>query len=253
MKRIFVLIVFLILGASCSKTEPLQLSLKSYYKKTAMPCESHQCTEAKLLVPVVEKGNEAVATRINEVIFNEIAGLISFEEQPAAQMLDYDDVLNSFIQSYEEVKRDFPQEGAPWVADVEGAVVFESSKLLSLGISYYTFTGGAHGFKGVQVVHFNPENGSVYQLKDLIVDWESFSNLVENRVRAKWGVPEESPINSRGLMFEDDTFSLPETLYIYKDSVVAYYNVYEIASYADGPTEVVIPMEEVKNMLMTLE
>ena len=45
-------------------------------------------------------------------------------------------------------------------------------------------------------------------------------------------------------MFEDDVFQLPQTYFFTDKGLLLYYNVYEIASYADGPKELLIPYTE---------
>ena len=44
--------------------------------------------------------------------------------------------------------------------------------------------------------------------------------------------------------FENETFTFPSNIGIDKEGLNFFYNPYEVASYADGPTKVVIRKEE---------
>ena len=50
-------------------------------------------------------------------------------------------------------------------------------------------------------------------------------------------------------MFERDEFYLPENIGLTENGLVLLYNQYEVASYADGAIELILPMNEVKNYL----
>lgn len=248
-----ILVFFMMfLWMGCSNPQELKIEQQEYYKKTSLPCQDHQCTEVSIEIPVVVEPEGAIATGINQVIFDEIAKIVSFDELPTLEQ-GYTSILDSFIKSYEDVKRDFPKEGAPWEARIKGEVIAKKTSLLSIAINHYVFSGGAHGYRGSQVYHFNPNTGMRYNTSDLFVDIEGFSKLVEERVREKWNIAPTAPINSTGLMFENDVFSLPLTIFVYQDSVVAYYNIYEIASYADGPTEIAFTYDEVRPYMAVFE
>ncbi|HLH18807.1 MAG TPA: RsiV family protein [Bryobacteraceae bacterium] len=42
---------------------------------------------------------------------------------------------------------------------------------------------------------------------------------------------------------------MPENFALTDESLIFYYNTYEIASHADGPTEVEIPLSEIRDLL----
>ena len=62
-------------------------------------------------------------------------------------------------------------------------------------------------------------------------------------------IPADSSINATGFWFEDDTFYLPETIGFQDSSIIILYNPYDIASYADGTIEIIIPLEDVESHL----
>ncbi|SFJ01668.1 DUF3298 and DUF4163 domain-containing protein [Myroides guanonis] len=243
-------IVFLLVG--CSKSQELKVEQQEYYKKSSLPCSDHRCTEVSISIPFVVEPKGKIADSINGTLFSKVAEIISFEELPSLDN-GYNSIADSFVKSYDDVKRDFPQEGAPWEANVKGKVIMQKTNLFSIELDHYVFSGGAHGYRGIQVYHFDPRTGKQYSIDDLLVDKVGFSKLVEKRLREKWDIAAGVPINSTGLMFENDVFALPLNIFIYPDKVVAYYNVYEIASYADGPTEIVFTNDEVQPFMTVFE
>ncbi|WP_326935009.1 RsiV family protein [Flavobacterium sp. PL11] len=56
-------------------------------------------------------------------------------------------------------------------------------------------------------------------------------------------------MNSGGLMFENERFQLPQNIFFTDTGLLLYYNIYEIASYADGATEMLFPYTEVNEFL----
>jgi hypothetical protein len=51
-------------------------------------------------------------------------------------------------------------------------------------------------------------------------------------------------------MFEDDTFQLPQNLFYTDKGLLLFYNPYEVASYADGTKELLLPYNEVDDYLL---
>ncbi|MEC5164554.1 hypothetical protein RCH18_000270 [Flavobacterium sp. PL11] len=50
-------------------------------------------------------------------------------------------------------------------------------------------------------------------------------------------------------MFENERFQLPQNIFFTDTGLLLYYNIYEIASYADGATEMLFPYTEVNEFL----
>ena len=62
-------------------------------------------------------------------------------------------------------------------------------------------------------------------------------------------LPDTASLNENYYEFPDDKFQLNQNYGFRKDGIVFYYNNYEIAPYAAGPTEVVIPYESVRTWI----
>lgn len=246
MKRICIPLVFFLLLTACAKEEVLTFQTATYSKKSNHPC-SGECPGATVTIPVAF-GVPVVADSINKRIFSVIRNnVIVFGERPY-EANDLNELLSRFMASYEELRKDDPQETG-WSAKVEGRVAYESDSLLNIELRHYVYEGGAHGYTGRTSLLFNPKTGKSISQRQIFRDKAGFKTFAEKKFREKFHIPAKDSLNSVGFMFEHSKFVLPQT-YIYTDKgFLLYYNVYEIASYAEGPKEVLIPYEEMKPYL----
>lgn len=231
------LIGFLLTG--CEKE--LEFEQKVVEKKTALPCKGI-CPHVILKLPVAKNGG-FVSDSINNKMFATLKQIIFFGEHPY-DAKNYDELAADFMQSYEKTQKDNPDDLFGWEGEVTGKLIYSSEKLLNIELTHYTFTGGAHGYSGKTSLIFDKESGRSLEIRDLFKDLQGFTKLAEKAFRTQHKIPENLPINSGGLMFENQIFQLPQTVFLTKKGILLYYNPYEIASYAEGPQQVLIPYSQ---------
>lgn len=224
----------------------LAFTSESYQKKTSLPC-SEPCANVSINVPVA-KNVPVVADSINNKIFNTVRQIIFFGEKPYAAS-DYDEIADSFIASYEELKEEFPGDMIGWEGKVEGSIEYETDSVLNIRIHHYTFTGGAHGYEGERSLLFDPQTGKSLTITSLFNDADAFKALAEKKFREKFKIPAGKSINATGLMFEEETFALPQNIFFKNDGLLLYYNAYEVSSYSEGEKELLIPYSELEGNL----
>jgi hypothetical protein len=256
MTRYFALVASAVFFLSCQKDKKdneeakdtaLAFTTAHYEGKTSRPCKG-QCTYVDIDVPVAQN-TPVVSDSINNKIFNTVRSIVYFGEKPT-DAKTYEEVINSYIRSYDELVAKFPNEGlVPWEARIKGDVTYQSDKVLNIKLNNYMFTGGAHGYEGNRSLLFNPENGTSLEPADLFKDVSAFTKFAEKKFREKYKIAINKNINSTGLMFAEDKFILPQSIFFQKDGLLLYYNSYEAASYADGAKEVLIPFAEANEYL----
>lgn len=207
-------------------------------------CEG--CPEINISIPEA-RGRSKIAEAINTALREEVISQLSFEDTVAVETIPQ--AITSFERVYEQMKRLYPDELAGWKAEILAEITFQDPNWISIRVTSYSFTGGAHGYSFVRYLNFNRPQGREIATWELIANEKDFRTLAENHFRAQLQIPEQDPINSTGFMFEDNTFSLPENIGLTPEGVTLHYNQYEVASYADGPIEVVIPFSEVEAYL----
>jgi hypothetical protein len=225
----------------------LAFTTQEYSKKSALLCED-VCTSVEMNVPVAEN-IPVVADSINNKVFNTIRSIVYFGEKPS-DAKDYEEIMNSFIASYDEMVTKFPDDKmAPWDAQINGGVDYTSGNLINVTLSFATFTGGAHGYEGSRSLLFNAKTGRSLAHTDIFKDVAAFKTFAEKKFREKFKIAPGKPINSTGLMFENETFALPQNIFFKKEGLLLYYNAYEIASYAEQQKELLIPYSEAEQFL----
>ncbi|MDG1871842.1 MAG: RsiV family protein, partial [Flavobacterium sp.] len=81
-------------------------------------------------------------------------------------------------------------------------------------------------------------------------NYKEFEAFAEKKFRFQFKIPANHGINATKFMFEDDKFQLPLNMFFTDKGLLLYYNRYEIASYADGPQELLLTYDELKGYLL---
>lgn len=242
MKKILSLFALTIILASCND-KVLEFTTQTFTEQTTLPC-SDNCPNVEVKIPIAKKGTVA-ADSINKRVFAVVKGILYFGEKPY-KGTDYKTLLHSFIGSYEDMKKEFPKDTFGWDAKVEGSIDYQTENVLNYRIDHYSYTGGAHGYQGIRSLIFNPETGKILNNQDLFNDVNAFTQFAEKKFRTAYKILENDGINSTGLMFENEKFTLPFTILFNEKGLLLYYNTYEAASYADGPKELQLTYAELE-------
>lgn len=245
MKKLGLVLFLGIVLNGCTK-EPITFTYKTYEKKTTLPCQDG-CTTTKVTIPIAHH-SEIIADSINNKVFSVVKEIVYFGEK-AYPSKDYNGLLTSFINSYEELSKDFPEYDMPWEATIEGKIIHQTENLINIEMNHYSFTGGAHGYGGLRSILIDAKTGKSITNAHLFYDVKGFEQLAEQKFRKRFEIPSKDPINSTGLWFKNEKFHLPDNIFYNKKGLLLYYNQYEIASYAEGPIALLLPYQEVEGWL----
>jgi hypothetical protein len=231
MKQFIKLFLCLTLCFSCAVTAPIIFSeVNELYENNAV---------VELNIPKAE-GNTEQSKEINKVIENHIANMLVFLEEPSDTLqLSY--AINKFDSEFKRFKEEFEESAMVWDASFDGEVTYQSSELISIAINSYVNSGGAHGNSNVTFFNFDA-SGKLLSFNDL------FTNKSELTTKVKSYFEEETEGNTTSYFFGEE-FHLPANIGFNDEGVIFFYNVYEIASYADGITEFTIPFEDMEPYL----
>ncbi|WP_347923474.1 DUF3298 and DUF4163 domain-containing protein [Pontimicrobium sp. SW4] len=231
MKTKYAALFLLIMVFSCEETTLVSFS------ETNTLHEDNAIIE--LNIPKAE-GASAQAKAINKTIENHIANMLVFLEEPSDTLqLKY--AIKTFDSEYKSFKDGFGENAMVWDASVDGEVTYQSSELISIAINGYINSGGAHGNLNVTFFNFD-SSGTLLNLDDLFIDKEGLIKVAKTYF-------EEEIKGSEVNYFFGKPFSLPANIGFNDEGVVFFYNVYEIASYADGITEFTVPFEAIESFL----
>lgn len=194
------------------------------------------------------KGPAAIADSINASIFNQVRNIFQVKEEPF-RATTLPALLDSFANAYKEDQDAFPDRVVGWEGSVKGSLVYESENVVNIILDSYIMTGGAHGYAGKSSLIFDKNTGKQIIEDHLFKDPETVKNIAEEAFRKKYNIPAGQRLNDHGFMFDENTFILPKTFIFTNEGLLLYYNSYEIASYADGPKEVMISYDKLKDKL----
>ena len=211
--------------------------------------DSMRCAHVKLQYPLAKNGDPAIAKAINDSINYYIkisAGAFYSSEEIFSKSVD--NIIDEFILEYNEVAGENTDFVVPWEIETEGKVLYESDKVISIEISCYSFTGGAHPNSFSYFLNFDPSTGRVYTLKDWIKDTKALSTLADDYFRkAKGFAPKEDYFKAG--YFWDGKFELPENFALLEEGIHFFYNTYEIGPYVLGPSEFTIDYTTLESLL----
>lgn len=127
-------------------------------------------------------------------------------------------------------------------------VEYNSKEFISIALSHYQFTGGAHGNYFALGYNILMQDGSVLSLKDIIKD-DSFDLLAFECEQAILEKYEASSLIEAGL-FEDEIEILDDQdFYIKPGVLVLQFDPYEIGPWVMGEVTAEIPFEKIKDIL----
>ena len=241
---LFLLLVVLINCKNEEKETSILLKSESFSEEFQGNCQGDNC--AKVTIDYIKiVGEKEAADKINFTIGSSIIYFLNADLEKKIRATTISEAANAFLKGYETDKNEFP-DLSPYTAEVSVSNSYSSSEIISIKTSFYNYTGGAHGNTTFSFLNFNPTTGAILTNNSLLKNKKEFTDFAESIFRKEKEIPKGESINSTGFWFENDTFSLPESIGFSETHLILIYNQYEIASYADGPIEIQIPMEEAK-------
>jgi hypothetical protein len=115
-------------------------------------------------------------------------------------------------------------------------------------VDYYE--GGAHGINQLITLNFETKTGRQLTLADIFATGyeQPLKNILLKALKEKTGCTTMSALREKGYLYSMDIF--PSENFILGDETITFvYNPYEIAPYAMGSTELIIPYSDVDKLL----
>ena len=191
-------------------------------------------------------GTKAVAEKINQQIEYVIANEMNMADT-SENNISVSEAISAFNKEYKAFKDDFQDSSQKWEVKVDGEVIYESPEVICLSLQSYVDTGGAHGNGKVTFLNFNPETGAILNQNDIISNTAEFKKIAEKAFKEQTK-PKDSNETIEDFFFGED-FQLPSNIGFTDAGLVLLYNNYEIASYAQGITEILLPYSQIKEVL----
>ncbi len=153
-----------------------------------------------------------------------------------------------------ELKARYDEMTQPGVTDApvdfeisrDATVLFENADVITIDVTSEGFLGGAHGFRERTLLVFDLKSGKRVTLAELVPASSHgiFEKLVEAQFRRAREIPAGESLSDAGYFVKPGgAIPIPDNFGITPGGLLIQYNPYEVAPYAFGPTEIVVPLE----------
>ena len=189
---------------------------------------------------------------IINIDYPQIEGLENTTIEQKVNLL-LEEEFNQSIAWFDEVKsdtaffEDFPYE-MQYTFETGFQLEFNSKNFLSIVLSHYQFTGGAHGNYFALGYNINLKDGSVLSLKDIIKE-DVFDLLAYECEQAILEKSEANSLDEAGLFEEEITIPDDQDFYILPGKLVLQFDPYEIGPWSMGEITAEIPFEKIEDLL----
>ncbi|WP_417238394.1 DUF3298 and DUF4163 domain-containing protein [Bizionia sp.] len=229
MQRSIVLLSLIFLIFSCEDEETkITFSEKNF--------TTNQNKIVEINIPQAE-GIEAVKNNINTSIEAMVSASLNLDEDSVAKSMSVSESIDKFNSEYASFKSEFPESALEWEAQIDGEIMYQSEAVISIVITNYLNTGGAHGSLVVSFLNFDALTGQLLKNEQLFNDMNAFKTVAEDYFN-------DQIADKKELYFEPDNFVLPQNIGFNDTGVILLYNSYEVAPYSTGLTEFTIPFDD---------
>lgn len=186
----------------------------------------NEAMDVNIKIPVVEgMKDKSIQKKINDMLEEDITEFKDELEETAKRDL-----------------KDFKEQGwemKPYVAQVDYKVHNNKDNLLSISVTYYQYTGGAHGSTLQKNFNIDLGTGNEATLKDFFYEGENYKEIISKEIKKQMALDKDKYFE--GAFNVVSFISNKQSFYIKDGNIVICYGHYEIASYAAGIQEFKIP------------
>ncbi|GAA3632373.1 DUF3298 and DUF4163 domain-containing protein [Flavivirga jejuensis] len=186
-------------------------------------------------------GNENVTKQINSIITKNIIASLHIGDSDGITSKSIEESITLFNNEFQTFKTDFPKTLEQWEAQIDGEVIYQSPDIISIAITSYVNTGGAHGTLNISFLNFETETGNLIPNNKLFKDLKGFKKVAK--------IHFDEAVKNKDAVLDIATFKLPANIAYNEVGVILLYNTYEIAPYATDIIEFTIPFEAVSSLL----
>lgn len=115
--------------------------------------------------------------------------------------------------------------------------------ILSIALTNYAFSGGAHGLTIMKSLTFDVETGKLYSLKDLFKDGSNYVDVLSEIIK------EQIEERNIPIITEFDKIRPDQDFYIADKALVIYFQLYDLEPYAYGFPQFPISVYEIQDII----
>ncbi|MGC9366614.1 MAG: DUF3298 domain-containing protein [bacterium] len=192
---------------------------------------------------------EAPSLEIQDAINEQLEDIMIYSQG----FESYQQLMDSFITEYRVYYESNAEDplNIGWEDQRSVEVIYNRQNIFSVGCNFYSFTGGAHPNGWTNYYNFDIQTGDIINLQNLFSyrEIKKLQSTGESLFRDMYGIKPDENYSDYDFWFPQDEFYLNENFFIDDQGLTFYYNSYEIAPYASGPTNLHIPYELIVDLI----
>ncbi|OYT14861.1 MAG: hypothetical protein B7C24_16095 [Bacteroidetes bacterium 4572_77] len=136
-----------------------------------------------------------------------------------------------------------------WQKSIRMEVVNNESSLLCMQVETYAKTGKRPGTTVKKFLVFSLEKNKIIKLQDIIKEDDelALNALLQDKIRDHYHISKDKSLTQMG--FFEDSIAPTNNFYIHPGGLGFYYNVYEIAPFSNGSTDLFIPWQQLQGIV----
>lgn len=208
--------------------------------------DTSKCASYEVSYPVF-KGLDSTVVR---ELMRQVDASVSMGN-PETQGESMQTIGKKFVSDFDDFKKEMTDFSLGWYYEARVEVEVLTDTLLSLSVTEDYFTGGAHGGHGTYFINIDPRTGKEFRLDNYFKPQyeEPLRRIADRMFRRENEIADTASLQENMFEFPNDRFELNGNYGFTKAGLVFYYNNYEIAPYAAGPTELVISYDSLKPLM----
>ncbi len=181
-----------------------------------------------------------------------VTALLLPRSDSGARDADLETFSRNMYAEYRQLLEEFPEYAQPWFISKEILVVTDTANLLVMRYYESSYTGGAHPNSSQQYANFDTRTGRRIILDDIMIEGylQPLTDTAEVIFRAARNLSPSDNLGEAGFWFDNNSFALNDNIGIVATGLIVYYNSYEIAPYAAGPTRLLIPYDKIRHLIL---
>jgi hypothetical protein len=249
------------------RDKPLPFEMKIDYSEGSFPLWCYTLYDNYYLIDGLT-GNSAPQAKIDIAVLypRNVSGPVgdSVKQTISAHLSGDNSLIKSPVKFMENLKTEFfglykkSTDGIEdfsntasfvWDKRIVMKVLYNKNNILSIKYEKSVNTGGSHSISMTEFSIFDLKTGKQLLLTDFLKPGylEKMTNLVNEGLREMNGIKEGEPLTQSG--FFTDTINLSNDFYINNDGIGFFYNVYEIAPFSAGTTDIFISFGKFKEFI----
>lgn len=243
---IILLITFFISSNSFSQNK---FEIKEI-KKSYGDCEKQdakKCATISFQYPVFSGSETNAINKLNK----EILSTICFDNAKNEVLSSPTEFIENFFSDYKQFLKEQTDYIVPWTIEKKVDVLLNKNRLVCLKFEEFSFTGGAHPNTIVELKNYDLQSETFLTYDNIFIkDFRKTLNpIAEKYFRKARNLKPKENLEKAGFWFSGNKFNINENFAFNNKFMIIYFNSYEIAPYAFGPTEIEIPLIEIKNLV----